>query len=516
MHILGTHAHPAATTAVAVPGSAEPRGKRSSKGAALVVIAVAGFFVATDITITNVALPSIGTELGASTSALQWVMDAYNIALAGLLLLGGALGERFGRKLVFLSGLSAFGIGSLLAGLAPNIGTLIGARVVMGIGAAMLLTPALSLISGLFAPAERAKAIGAWATAGAAGLAAGPILGGTLVQFLDWHWIFLVNVPFMAVVVLIGIRTIPDARGNAQERLDIPGAVLSVIGFTMLLGAIIEAPRYGWTNPVVLAVGAIGLLILALFALWEMHTPSPMFHFDVLRFPAVAGAALALFVTYVSFTGTLFLVPQHLDAIERLDALSVGLALIPFALVFWLTSRLSPKLAKRWGTARALDVGLLFMLAGFLILAITSTQRSVGLVILATCVSGVGWGFSVPLGSVVILNALPEKLTGTASGTSMLSRFLGASFGVAILGTVLSTTFSGREQAVTGADSGSVQSALAAAASEPASQRESIESGIRSAFELAAAETYVAGAAIVFILGLLAAVLMSRWNEQSP
>jgi Arabinose efflux permease len=168
MHILGTHAHPAATTAVAVPSTSEPGGSRSSKAAALVVIAIAGFFVATDITITNVALPSIGTELGASTSALQWVMDAYNIALAGLLLLGGALGERFGRKLVFLSGLSAFGIGSLLAGLSPNIGTLIGARVVMGIGAAMLLTPALSLISGLFAPAERAKAIGAWATAGAA------------------------------------------------------------------------------------------------------------------------------------------------------------------------------------------------------------------------------------------------------------------------------------------------------------------------------------------------------------
>jgi hypothetical protein len=165
----------------------------------------------------------------------------------------------------------------------------------------------------------------------------------------------------MAVVVLVGIRTIPDVRGNAQEKLDIPGAVLSVIGFTMLLGAIIEAPRYGWTNPVVLAVGAVGLLVLALFALWEMHTPSPMFHFDVLRYPAVAGAALALFVTYVSFTGTLFLVPQHLNAIERLDALAVGLALIPFALVFWVTSRLSPKLAKRWGTARALDVGLLFM-----------------------------------------------------------------------------------------------------------------------------------------------------------
>jgi EmrB/QacA subfamily drug resistance transporter len=298
------------------------------------VIAVAAFFVATDITITNVALPSIGTELGASTSALQWVMDAYNITLAGLLLLGGALGERFSRKWVFLAGLSAFGVGSLLAGLSPNVGFLIGARVVMGIGAAMLLTPALSLIAGLFAPSERAKAIGVWATAGAAGLAAGPILGGALIQFLDWHWIFLVNVPFMAVVVLLGVRAIPDSQGDRQEKLDIPGAVLSVAGFTMLLGAIIEAPRFGWTNPFILGVGALGVLVLALFVMWEMHTPAPMFHFEVLGYPAVAGAAIALFVTYVSFTGTLFLVPQHLDAIERLDTLSVGLALIPFRLGF--------------------------------------------------------------------------------------------------------------------------------------------------------------------------------------
>lgn len=510
MHILGSHPHPSASKEIAVADSPPGGG---SKGAALVVIAVAAFFVATDITITNVALPSIGTELDASTSALQWVMDAYNIALAGLLLLGGALGERFSRKWVFLGGLSAFGIGSLLAGLSPNVAFLIGARVVMGVGAAMLLTPALSLIAGLFSPAERAKAIGVWATAGAAGLAAGPILGGALIQFLDWHWIFLVNVPFMAVVVLIGTRAVPDTRGDSSEKLDIPGAVLSVLGFTMLLGAVIEAPRFGWTNPFILGIGALGVLILALFVMWEMHTPAPMFHFEVLSYPAVAGAALALFVTYVSFTGTLFLVPQHLDAIERLDTLSVGLALIPFALVFWLTSRVSPKLAKSWGTARAIDVGLLFMLAGFVILALTSTQRSVVWVIVATCISGIGWGFSVPLGSVVILNALPSNLTGTASGTSMLSRFLGASFGVAILGTVLASTFSGREEGATGADSGSVQSALAAAAKEPASQRETVEASIRSAFELATAETYLAGAAMVFVLGVIAAVLMSRWHE---
>lgn len=510
MHIFGSHAHPSASSLVAVPEPGKPGG---SKSAALLVIAVAGFFVATDVTITNVALPSIGTELGASTSALQWVMDAYNIALAGLLLLGGALGERFGRKWVFLGGLTTFGLGSLLAGLSPNIGSLIGARVVMGVGAAMLLTPALSLISSLFSPAERAKAIGVWATAGAAGLAAGPILGGTLIQFLDWHWIFLVNVPFMAVIVLIGFRVIPDTQGDAQERLDVPGAVLSVMGFTLLLGAIIEAPRYGWTNPLILGVGAIGVLVLALFAMWEMHTTHPMFNLTVLRYPAVTGAALALFITYVSFTGTLFLVPQHLDAIERLDTLSIGLSLVPFAAVFWVTSRLSPKLATRWGTARAIDVGLLFMFIGFVILAVTSSQRSVALVILATCISGIGWGFSIPLGSVVILNALPDNLTGTASGTSMLSRFLGASFGVAVLGTVLSTTFSGREQSATGANSGSVQSALAAAAKEPASQRENVEASIRSAFELASAETYVAGAAVVFLVGTLSAVLMSRWRE---
>lgn len=409
----------------------------------LVVITVAAFFMAADVTITNVALPAIATELNASMSALQWVVDSYNIVLAGLLLLGAGVGERFSRKWAFLVGVSMFTVGSLAAGLSQTVGQLVASRTLMGVGAALLLAPALSLIAVLFAPQERAKAVAAWATGGALGLGSAPVIGGLILTRIDWHWVFLINVPFMIATVIAGALILPNSRADQQHRLDVVGALLSVVGFASFLGALIEAPARGWASAGVLIAGAVGAAFIAMFVRWELRHEHPMFEVRVLRHPLVLGASLCLMGSYVSFTGLMFLLAQQLQVGAHMSAISVGVLLAPFALVFWVMSRSAHTVARRLEPTRVLLVGMALMIASFAGLAMVSGSDSIAAVLIFGSMAALGWGLIIPIGSVVILNALPPDLTGSASGTSMLSRFVGASVGIAVLGTVIAMSLDG-------------------------------------------------------------------------
>ena len=414
-------------------------GGRSTTLSLLVICGVA-FVAGLDVTITNVAIPAIGSDLQATTGDLQWIVDAYNITLAGLLLFGAALGERASRKWVFIIGLILFCAGTLAAGLSSSVAPLVAARALMGVGAALLVTPALSLIAQIFPPQERSRAIAGWATAGALGIAAGPVVGGVLVQTLGWNGIFFVNVPILLACIIVGIIVLPPGRGMGQSRLDVVGAVLSVSGFALLLGGLIEGPRFGWAAPVLVAVG-LGVALVGAFVAWELRRSEPLFDVRVLGERPVAAAGLALFTTYISFTGLLFLVPQHLQDVEGHSVLATGAAMVPLALVFWIVSRRAGAMATRWGAPRTLMLGLVLMVIGFALLAATAAAPGMVGVILATCVSAAGWGIAVPLGSVVILNGLPAEKTGSAAGTSMFSRFAGAAAGVALLGTTLSVLY---------------------------------------------------------------------------
>lgn len=406
----------------------------------MLAITGAAFFMSADVTITNVALPSIAVQYGATMSQLQWVVDSYNIVLAGVLLLGAGLGERFGRKPVFLLGVVVFALGSLIAGLAPSLGQLIAGRTVMGLGAAILLSPALSLIAMMFPPERRAPAIAIWAAGGALGLAIGPVAGGLLIAVASWHWVFLMNVPVMLAVVAIGSWGLPGGGTASAARLDVVGAVLSVAGFALFLGGLIEGPSRGWSSSLVIAALLLGGLGIALFILWELRTAHPMFEVRVLRRAGVAGSSIALFASYVSFTGVMFLLAQQLQVVVGLRSLAIGLALAPLALVFWMVSSRAARFADRIGPPNVLRIGMLSMLVGFALLAITASSTSAPLIVFAASFAALGWGLVVPIGSVVILNDLPPALTGSASGTSMLARFAGASFGIAVLGTVLAMT----------------------------------------------------------------------------
>ena len=406
----------------------------------LAAITIAAFVTAADITIINVALPTIAADLQASVTSLQWVVDSYNIMVAGLLLLGAALGERFSRKWVFLGGIAVFAVGSLTAGLSESVAGLITARTLMGIGGALVLGTAMSLIAVLFPPERRTRAVAAWASAGALGLAVSPIIGGAVLSVADWHWVFLINVPAMLATIALGAVALPAGHDPGTRALDLGGAALSVVGLALTLGAVIEAPTYGWTSPVILGALGLGALTLLVFVRWELHRAQPMLEVRVLRQRGVLAASLGLFGSFLAFNGAIFLVSQELQVIRGVGPLALGLSLVPFAVGLWAMSQRAARLAGRWGSDRTLLVGAGLLCLAYAVMYLGSRTDSVPIAILGTVVCSLGCGLAIPLGSVAILNDLPPELTGSASGLSMLSRFTGASVGVALLGTVLAAS----------------------------------------------------------------------------
>jgi len=309
---------------------------------ALGILCLCSLTAGVDLTITNVALPAIGKALDAGTNELQWTIDAYNIVLAGMLVLGGAVADRYGRRRVFLSSYALFALGSLAAAFSPSTGALIASRAVMGLGAAGAIAPALAIIASMYPPEKRGRAISAFVVLGATGLAVGPIIGGLLLDHFWWGSVFLVNVPIVAVGVVLGARTIPESRAPApagrRPALDVLGAVLSVVGLGALLFGVIEGPGRGWTSPLVLAAVGFGAILVAAFVVWELRTSAPLFDVRILRRPLVATGAITLMVAYLLLSSFLFLNPQYLLDVRGESIVSVGLLFLPFAVVFGVCS----------------------------------------------------------------------------------------------------------------------------------------------------------------------------------
>jgi EmrB/QacA subfamily drug resistance transporter len=297
----------------------------------LVVLSISLIVVSLDNTILNVALPSIAGDLNASSSDLQWVVDGYMLVFAGLLLTAGSLGDRFGRRRALSAGLIVFATGSVLAALSGSTGELIASRSLTGIGGALIMPSTLSILTAVFPAEERAKAIGAWAAVAGLGIALGPVAGGWLVEHANWHWVFLVNVPIAVAALALGRALVPESRDPHPGRIDLAGAALSTAGLTALLWAVIEAPDRGWTDGPIIAAFAAAALVLAAFAAWEMHTPSPMLDvrlFANRRFSAASGAiALAFF----SLFGVLFFTTQYLQSVHGFSPLEAGLWSLPVA-----------------------------------------------------------------------------------------------------------------------------------------------------------------------------------------
>jgi EmrB/QacA subfamily drug resistance transporter len=409
------------------------------------VLCLSLLIVTLDNTVLNVVLPTLVRRLGATTTELQWIVDAYVIVFAGLLLVSGSVADRIGRRRTFLTGLVLFAAGSTWAAFSGSVGVLIAARASMGIGGALIMPSTLSIITQMFSDAaERQRAIGLWAGTSGVGIALGPIIGGLLLAHFWWGSVFLINVPIAAIGVACAIPLVPDSRDAAAPAPDFTGALLSIAGLGLLLWAIIEAPVRGWTSGRVIGAGVGGLAVIAAFAAWEWRSSHPMLNLDFFRRREFSAAICSVGLSTVGLFGALFVLTQFLQFDLGYTALQAGIRVLPAAGAIAVVAPLSALLQRAVGTKLTVALGLLAIGAGLWQISLatasaTYTDTLAGLVLL-----GVGAGLVIPSGTASVMGSVPARNTGVGSATNGTVLQLGGAIGVAIIGSLLSTRYTGR------------------------------------------------------------------------
>jgi EmrB/QacA subfamily drug resistance transporter len=409
----------------------------------LISLLLAAFAINLDTTIVNVALPTLVRELHASNSQLQWIVDAYNLVFAALLLAAGSLSDRLGRKGMLLAGLGVFGLSSALGGFAVNSGQLIAARCFMGLGAAMVFPSTLSLISNVFTErSERARAIGLWgATAGIA-IALGPIVGGWLLGRFSWASIFFALAPVAAIAAALVGRFVPRSRDMSVGPVDRAGFALSTSSMALLVYTIIEAPAYGWGSARSVAGFAIGLGLLTAFVVWERRASDPMLDVGLFRNPRFAAACAAVTVSFFTLLGFIFVMTQYFQFIKRYDALSAGVHLLPVAASVGISSVLGTKLAVRFGTKLVVASGLLMVTAFYVwVAAIVAPGNAYGLIAIQMVLYGTGMGLTSAPATEAIMGVVPREKAGVGSAVNDTTRLLGGTLGVAVIGSVYASIY---------------------------------------------------------------------------
>ena len=373
-----------------------------------------------DATVVGIALPTIGRDFHASLGALQWVVTGYTLTLAGLLLTAGALGDKYGRKKVFVIGVTWFAIASLLCGVAPSVGFLIGARALQGVGAALLTPGSLAILEAVFRPGDRGKAIGAWAGFSGVGTAIGPFLGGWLVAAASWRWIFVINLPLAVVVIAVTLWHVPENRDPAATApIDVTGGALVTLGLIGLTYGLIEGPGGHWTEPLVLAGLFGGLALLAAFLWWEHRTPSPMLPLNLFASGQFTSANVVTFVVYGGIGGALFLLPIQLQEVSGYTALASGIALLPVTAITLALSQRSGALADKIGPRLQMSVGPVLVGVGLgLFTLITASGNYFTEVLPGVVVFGFGLAVAVAPLTSTVLAAVPAEHAGMASAVN--------------------------------------------------------------------------------------------------
>jgi EmrB/QacA subfamily drug resistance transporter len=428
----------AATLARNAPSAAVQHARRWKT---LAVLSLSLVIIGLDNTILNVALPTLQAEFDTSASKLQWMVDSYLLVFAGLLLVFGTLGDRFGRKLALQAGVSIFGLASLGALFADSANEVIAVRAVMGIGAALIMPATLSIIANVFTGPERGRAIAVWAALAAVGIGLGPLAGGLLLEWFDWSSVFLVNVPFAAAALLLGIRYVPESRDPRPGAFDVPGAVLSTAGFSALVYAIIEAPERGWTSGMVLGSLAAAVALLSAFLWWERRVEEPMLDLGFFRSARFSIGTGAVSVAFFSLLGGIFALTQYLQFAHGYSAIEAGAVMSPLALGLMVGAGSSSKAVIRLGTSRVVATGLVGL--AVLLASTVFFEPGTGAVWL------VGWFFALALSmgwimapaTEAVIGAVPAAKSGVASATNTVARMVSGALGVAVIGSLVSSLY---------------------------------------------------------------------------
>ncbi|MEW2432913.1 MFS transporter [Streptomyces caniferus] len=500
----------------ATPAVLQPPGRPAARWLILAVICLAQLTVILDNTVLNVAIPSLTEELGATTADVQWMINAYSLVQSGLLLIAGNSADRYGRKKMLLVGLALFGVASLAAALATSPGLLIAARAGMGIGGALLVTTTLAVVMQIFDDAERPRAIGIWSSVNSLGFAAGPLIGGSLLDHFWWGSLFLVNLP-VAVISLVAVAALvpestsrgdslalPGTNPAARTPVDLLGALLSMIGMVGVVFAIISGPVSGWLSGRVLISAAIGVAGLAVFALWELRVPHPMLDMHFFRNRRFIGAVSGGILVAFGMGGSMFLLTQHLQLVLGYGPLDAGLRMAPLAVTVILVNftGLGARLIRRFGTPGMIVSGMSLLAAGLAAVSLLGGTGYGGM-LCGLVVMGVGIALAMPTMANAIMSAIPPAKAGVGAGVNGTLMEFGQGLGVAVLGAVLNSRFAALLPLVA-AGAGSLPAALAR------TRTDGERTAVHDAFASGIGTSQLVGAAAVFLGGLLAAVLLRR------
>jgi EmrB/QacA subfamily drug resistance transporter len=408
----------------------------------LTVLCLSLFIVVVDNTILNTALPTLQTELSANSTDLKWMVDSFTLMFASLMLIGGAVGDRFGRREALAGGMAIFAFGSILASVwATSAEHVILCRAIMGVGAAFVMPATLSLIMAIFPESERSKAIAIWSGVSGLAVAAGPITGGWLLEHFWWGSIFLVNVPIAIGAIVAGFWLLPFSRDEHHPRLDLKGAAMSVVALAALVFGIIEGAEYGWTDGRVLSAFAIAVVVGSIFVVWELRCDHPMVQMQLFRNMRFTAANVSITFLFFGLFGSTFFLTQYLQFVQGLSPLEAGVRLSPMALAIVMVSPLSARVAAVLGTKFTVTGGLVLVGTGLLLTLRAENSTEYGPVLIALVTIGIGMGLTISPATDAIMGAVPSDKAGIGAAMNDTTRELGGALGVAVLGSVLSSSF---------------------------------------------------------------------------
>jgi len=415
---------------------------------ALGAMCFALFMIMLDNTVVNVALPSIQRSLHATTSSLEWTVQAYTLTFAVLLVTGGRLGDLFGRRRMFLFGVSVFAFSSFMIALSQSDTWLIAFRALQGVGSGFMMPATLSIITNAFPAHERGRAIGTWAGVSAMALAIGPVLGGFLVQEVSWQSIFLLNVPVAALAIVVTLFAVQESRDETATReVDVPGVATLTVGLTALVLALVKSNAWGWGSARVLALFGVALLALAAFVAIEPRRLAPMVEFGFFRSRAFLGANVVAFIVSFVMFATFFSLALYMQDVLGFTPLQTGLRFLPTTLCVMVSGPIAGRLADRIGSRPLMTAGLIGVSASMFWMTGITTHSSYGFLVVAFILQGLGIGFVMSPMSTAAMNAVDRTKAGVASGILSMTRMVGSTFGVAALGAIIATV--GRSQLTT-------------------------------------------------------------------